>query len=430
MSKGRSGRGRRFVLGLVTIVVAGLLAWWASAELAARNDARQARRSLDEGRLADADAALGRWERARPRSAEMHYLRARLAWARGDLPALQTELARAQTLGYPATAMAGLRGLLLARTGQTAQAEPLLQQAVGQGGRVDPDVAEALARIYLGAYRLARAAEVLDRWSRDWPDDARPCFLRTEVDTRNRAADDVVLVNLLAALERDPNLHQARLRLADLLRAIHRNAEAKEQYATYLEGRTDDPLGHLGAGQNAIEMGDLPEAVRHLDRALELSPRDPVILGARATLAARQGDVETARRYLDRAVEADPFDYGNRYQRMLLLLRLGKRAEADAERQVLEQVRKDQEQFTELSRQLERNPQDPALRSKAATWLMGHGHEDEAADWARLVLQANPADPAMNRLLAGYYRKAGNIGLANFHEAHASPLREGPRPGP
>ena len=48
------------------------------------------------------------------------------------------------------------------------------------------------------------------------------------------------------------------------------------------------------------------------------------------------------------------------------------------------------------------------------------GIDDEAIDWANLVLHAVPTDPAMNRLLADYYRKKGELGLANFHEAHAS----------
>ena len=52
---------------------------------------------------------------------------------------------------------------------------------------------------------------------------------------------------------------------------------------------------------------------------------------------------------------------------------------------------------------------------------MAHGHEEEAIDWAKLVLAAEPSHPAMNRLLADYYRRRGQLGLANFHEALAPP---------
>jgi predicted Zn-dependent protease len=67
-----------------------------------------------------------------------------------------------------------------------------------------------------------------------------------------------------------------------------------------------------------------------------------------------------------------------------------------------------------------RNPRDPELRSEAAVWMMKHGHEDEGVEWANLVLRSDPSHPAMNRLLADFYRKKGQIGLANFHEAHAA----------
>ena len=52
----------------------------------------------------------------------------------------------------------------------------------------------------------------------------------------------------------------------------------------------------------------------------------------------------------------------------------------------------------------------------------------EAIEWAELVLAAEPSHPAMNRLLADYYRKSGQVGLANFHEALASPPRPAGEP--
>ena len=95
--------------------------------------------------------------------------------------------------------------------------------------------------------------------------------------------------------------------------------------------------------------------------------------------------------------------------------------EADDERQALERIRTDQEEFARIRSGLLASPQDPGLRSEAARWLMTHGHEEEAIDWAKLVLAAEPSHPAMNRLLADYYRKRGQQGLANFHEAFAPP---------
>ena len=143
------------------------------------------------------------------------------------------------------------------------------------------------------------------------------------------------------------------------------------------------------------------------------------MFAARATLELRRGHLEKALALFDLSVKANPFDHWNRYQRMLIFTRLGRKAEADAEHQAVEKIKAEQDRFAEISRELLKNPLDSQLRSKAARWLMEHGHEDEAVDWANLVLQSDPAHLAMNRLLADFYRKKGQLGLANFYDAQA-----------
>jgi hypothetical protein len=59
--------------------------------------------------------AIEHWLKTEPRSAEAHYLRARLAWGRSDFRSALEELTQARALGYQPQAMAGLRGLLMAR---------------------------------------------------------------------------------------------------------------------------------------------------------------------------------------------------------------------------------------------------------------------------------------------------------------------------
>jgi tetratricopeptide (TPR) repeat protein len=322
-------------------------------------------------------------------------------------------------MGHPRESLARLRGLALARTNQTSQAEPLLRQAFDESRTVDPEVAEALARIYLGTFRLTAAGSVLDRWIREAAGDARPYLLRTEIDSRREVVPGILIAGYRAALQRDPGLDPARLGLADQLRAAHRNAEASVEYTAYLRHNPEDPIGYLGAGQNALELVNVAEAVRLLDRALALAPRDAVALAARATIELNQGRYQAALDYPDGAVQSDPFDAANRYQRMLILLRLGRKAEADVERQAVERIRRDQAEFGRISRDLHRSPEDPTLRSAAARWLMDHGHEEEAVEWASLVLRADPAHRGMNRLLAEHYRKKGQLGLANFYEAQA-----------
>jgi len=419
-AKRSSHRRRTTALVIVAIVVAGALAVGLRGNVTAAWDARQTRRALADRRLDDAARAVERWLVSSSSSAEAHFYRATIAWAQNDLATTDAELARARALGYSWQPSNRLRGLLLARTNETTEAETLLRQAIESAGKPDPEVAEALARIYLGTFRLIEAQEVLERWARAVPDDARPYLLQTEVDVRNNADPEVIIARYRAALARDSNLDRARFGLAEQLRFNHRFAEADDEYTAYIAQRPDDPLGYLGAGQSALENGNEAEAVRLLDRALALAPTDSVALAARATIELRRGRFESALHYFDLALKSDPFNRGNRYQRMLILTRLGNRTEAEAERRTVERLHKEQERFAQISRDLRAKPLDSELRVQAACWLMEHGHEDEAIEWANLVLQSDPSHPILNSLLADYYRKKGQTGLANLHEARAA----------
>jgi tetratricopeptide (TPR) repeat protein len=413
---------RRRPMIIATILLLGCASatgLWLCRDILLGPEPRIVRRALAQGRLDQAAQAVQRWLRSSPDSAEAHYFKARIAWAQNDLAATDQGLARAHALGYDPAPLARLRGLLLVRANQMSEAEPLLRQAWDGAHQPDPEVAEALTRLYLGAFRLGEAAAVIDRWMRGSPDDGRPYLLQTEIDKRSNAEPTVIIGHYRAALERDPSLDQARFGLARQLRLNHRNAEAATEYTAYLCRKPGDPSGYASAGQNALEMGDLVEAARLLERALVLAPHDSEVLAGRATLELRQGHLDAALDYFNQAVKADPFDHWNRYQRMLILARLGKRAEAEAERQAVERLKNDQARFGQISRDLLRNPLDPQLRGEAARWLMEHGHADEAIEWANLVLRSDPSHPAMNRLLADYYRKRGQLGLANFHETHA-----------
>jgi tetratricopeptide (TPR) repeat protein len=375
------------------------------------------RRALDLGQVNEAAIALERWLKASPDSAEAHYLKARLAWSVSNLRAAEEELTRATELGYTEQQTARLKGLLLARGDRKSDAERLLRYELDASHGADPEVAESLVGIYMGSFRLNDATSVLERWAKAAPQDARPYILQAEIDLRTEASTEVLIERYQQALARDGSLNPARLGLAKALHTSHRFSEAAAAYATYIARQPEDPLGYLGAGQNALEMGDDAQAQRLLEGALALAPHDSEVLAARATLELNRGQLDKALTLFDQAVKADPFDHWNHYQRMLVLARLGRKAEAALERQKVERLKSENDRFAELTRLLLRNPLDPKLRSEAASWLMVHGHEDEAVDWANLVLQTDPTHSAMNRLLADHFRKNGQAGLANFYEA-------------
>jgi tetratricopeptide (TPR) repeat protein len=420
-------RRRRIVISAAGLTLLALCAvgYYLWRDAIAGGEASAVRLAIDQGRVHEAAVALEHWLKVSPSSAEAHYLKAQLAWSVSNLRAVEEELTRAAELGYSEQQLARLKGLLFARADRKSEAERLLRYELDATRGADPEVAEALVGLYMGTFRLHDAAAVLERWMQAKPEDARPYLLQAEIDLRTQASTEVIIGRYQQALARDGSLNKARLGLAKQLHMSHRFAEAAAEYATYIARQPEDPLGYLGAGQNALDMGDEALAESMLENALALAPGDSEAIAARAMVELHRGQLEKALALFDRAVAADPYDHLNRHQRMLVLSRLGRKAEAELERGRVERLKSENDRFTEVSRALLRNPLDPKLRSEAASWLMAHGRDDEAVDWANLVLQSEPTHAAMNRLLADHYRKKGQAGLANFYEAQIPrPARE------
>jgi tetratricopeptide (TPR) repeat protein len=405
-------------------LVLALLAWAvvaARSSAAVRREARTARLAVAAGRFAEARAPLERWLRARPGAAEPHVLMARLALEEGRLGAVTEDLNRARALGYPEAGLERFHAIVLSRIGRYTEAEPILVRVLNESRGPDPEAAEALARVYLQTYRLTQAGEVIGRWIKDAPRDARPYLWLTEIDSRT-VSDDASLqeAHYRAALERDPGLDKARLGLAELLRSARRGPEAAREYARYLERNPRDPAGYVGAARNALGQGDEAAAVGYLERALAIAPGDPAALKERAGIDRRRGDYAAALACLGKALEADPYDTEALYARSLVLEQLGRAEEAGAVRRRMDRVKGDQARVLAMRDQLVREPWNVDLRREIAEWMFAHGRDEEGVRWAKQVLAARPDDPAVNRLLADYHRRRGEPGLANYYRLRAS----------
>jgi len=413
---GRLDRIVGFLIVTISCLAAGVWVW----QQAESREARQAERAMAAGRFSKAEAPIARWLQARPHSAKAHFLKGRVELARGNVPGAAEGLKRAGVLGYPQSQLGLLQALIDAKLGRHAEAEPALRQAFEEARGPDPQLDEALARVYLETFDLVRAAMVLDRFAREAPDDPRPHLWRAQIDSRMESAPDAVLNDYREALKRDPGLAIARLGLADELRKAHRNAEAATEYDRYLSLKPDDPVGHLGAGQNLLEMDDEVAATRHLDRSLALDPKNSLVLKQYAEAALNRGDFAAALVHLDRAIGLDPFDLPLRHRRRLALAWLGRTDEAKAEEAALKRLRVDLDRLNQARAQLAISPHDRRAQTQIARWMIEHGQEREGVRWAEHVLRGDPGDPEASLLLAEFHERRGESGLANFYRLHAS----------
>jgi predicted Zn-dependent protease len=385
-----------------------------------RREAAAVRTAIGARDYAVAERLVNAWLAREPESAEMHFLKGRVALGFGRLPEALQALDRARALGYQEREVQRERAFVLVLAKRYSDAEPILRRLYAETAAPDPQVDEALARVFLQTYKLTAAAQVLDRWKKDAPKDPTPCLWYTEIDHRNRADPAVAIVHYREALERKPDLPQAELGLADELRAAHRYDEAGKAYARYLTRYPTDPAGHIGAGLDALAQNQVGQATEHLDAALALAPDHLDALKERAAVDLRLQRYTDALNRLDRVAEARPFDGETQYRRVILLRRLGRTQDADLAQERLDRLRADSVQLNQLHERLNADPTNNELRCAVASWLLSHGQEAEGIRWAKTVLARAPQHSAANLLLAKYYRNQGNAGLANFYELQAS----------
>ena len=415
---GRFGRKTRAILAVatLTLMAAGLI------RLAGRGEppsAREARAALAAGRTDEAAAAAARWLAADPWSAAAHLIAGRVALERKQPAEAAGELQQALRLDPAVAGAPLLRALIAAAVGRSGEAEPELSRAFAAAEVPDRPVDEALARIWIEAFDLQRAALVLDRWARDFPADPKPHLWRAEIDSRTGGDAAAAQADYRAALARDPTLTDARMKLADDLARLHRPAEALAEYDFVLARQPDHALAHLGAAQVQAELGDDAAADGHLGRALALAPAVPAVHQAVAEAAGRRGDWAAMLAALDRAAQFDPDDLTTSYRRGVALANLGRAEEARTEQARAARLRTDLARLNEARARLVGDPHDRVSQLTIARWMFGHAHPADGVRWAEKVLREWADDPDASQLLADHYRQTGELGLANFYRLHA-----------
>jgi tetratricopeptide (TPR) repeat protein len=373
------------------------------------------RQLFAERRFAAAREPLSRWLAMRPSSGEAHYYRAWSALVDDDPPRAIAAIEESRRLGYDSELLDCLAAIYQARASRFALAESSLEAAYRRGVPPRAEVAKELARIYLSSYRLAQAADVLETWRAFAPGDPQPYMWANEIASRSEVDPSVLILNYRAALDRDPNLAKARLGLAQQLSKARRFDEADEAYRAYLNLNPKDAAAYVGMGRNAFQQGQINEAVEHFEKALEVSPRDVVALKELAQIEVRLGQVQKARGRLELLTQIEPFDPDAHYSLSVVLHSLKDEKQARAEGERAAQLRKEEAEVVKWRETLIKNPNDLAARFEVARWMLFHGHGDEGLRWTAEIFRADPRHAPTHQMLADYYHKQGNTGLANYH---------------
>lgn len=168
-------------------------------------------------------------------------------------------------------------------------------------------------------------------------------------------------------------------------------------------------MAHFHVGRFAAQRGDLPEAEKHLRRAVEINPTNDVMQSNLALVLARQGNLAEATAHFYRALEINPADPATLNNMGIALAQQGKLDEA----------------IEHFQRSVEIKPNDASGHSNLANVLLNRGDLDGAMKHLRRAIEIDPADADNQNSLALVLAKRGNLAEATEHLRRVVELKPG-----
>lgn len=409
------------LLGLVAIAAgAGFLAWylWPDPRLAA------AEQALEHHDYAAAYALLEECLQRRPHDPDLLFLAGRTARRAGQLEQAAKHFRAYRRLKGENSSLALEWSLMRLQRGDSA-VESSLKARADAGGGDALLIWEALIQYYLDNYRLFAARDCLDRYLEQRPDDVQALLGRGFIWDRlfhyPEAARDY-----RRAVQVQPDNEGARLRLAETLAITGPPEQAAEQFEWLRQRHPDSLPARLGLARCWRQMGRTDEARQLLDALIAegwdrrlAGQRHAGVLTERGRLALEAGDSERAAGWLRQAVTLDPHDREALYNLSRCLQQSGHDAEAREYQARYDRADADLKSLGRLTKEVLRQPHDPALRCQVGMIFLRNGEEQEGVRWLRLALREAPDYGPAHQALADYYQRTGKPELAAHHRQAA-----------
>lgn len=315
-------------------------------------------------------------------------------------------------------AQAGELSLLVQSGNDPIPVEQLLQSWIKENHPDTLLILEALIKAYLQSYRLADALHCVNLWLKR-QSDIQAYLWRAWI--LERLGDDAGgLKDYQQALALNPEHDKVRQRVAEMLLRSSGPAAAIEHFELLQRRHVTNPALILGLAQCRKGLGAPDDARRLLDDLLtEHADYVPGLI-ERGKLALDEGEHEKAERFFQSAVQQAPYDARAIYHLYLCLQRRGKKEEARVLASKREQIEKDMRRMDELSREVALKPHEAALRCEAGTILLRNGLKEDGRRWLLSALRENPYHVPTHTALGEYYEQEGNHSLAAFHRRIAA----------
>jgi tetratricopeptide (TPR) repeat protein len=402
------------VLALLALIALGLTL--AGSQLWATYQFRAARTALDRYHNAEAADHLRACMAVWPNDPDVLLLAARVARRGGSFDEAEELLDRCQRQRGRDDNVVLERILLSVERGDMDDVMTFCRTKVETNDPASPLILEALARGFLRRFRTADAVGAVETWLEREPDNPMALLLRGRIAQEQEAVADAAKA-LRRALEIDPDLDEARDRLATILLQTHQAPEARPHLEYLARRMPDDPALTVRLAQCRDLMGQQDEAARLLDGVLARQPKYVPALAERGKLAMRAGQDAEAEKWLRQAVALAPGDATVLPQLQLCLEQTGQLDEARALEPRVKKAREDLARLQDLvNQELPSKPEDAGLWYEGATILLRAGSAAEGRRWLENALRFNPRHVKAHEALAESYRRSGDAARAAKHQ--------------
>jgi tetratricopeptide (TPR) repeat protein len=376
---------------------------------------RAAQHALERRAFAEARTHLACCLQVWPTSASVHLLAARAARRAGAYPDAEQHLQRCQELTDTPDGLTREWNLLRAQRGElTPQVEGYLASCLRQDPPDAPLLLEALTQGYRQTCRLGEARACVEQLLERQPDHARALVWYGEILEQFRLPQ-LALDAYQRAFDLDPEDDWGRLCLAELKLHRHDAAAAAVHFEVLCHRLPGNAAVRLGLARCRRQAGQTDEARQLLDALLVEHPDEGLILSERGRLALNAGELAAAETWLRQAAARLPGDRQAIYALYQCLSQRGRTAEAETYLARAEAIDRDQRRVADLTEQVVKARQAPALRCELGVLCLRLGQEQEGLRWFFSALHDDPAHKPTHQALADYYQRTGQPDRAAYH---------------
>ncbi len=373
---------------LCMLIISGVGYFVFYPQLGAGYHWRQAKKALENNRLAQAaehlQACLNVWGN----DGEVHFLLARTYRRSTKIDQARVQLRLAAKQRWVPEQIK-LEYLLI--KAQTGLPEPTnqLREMLKEGHRDDIYIFEALIIGCLQTNNFLDANRWTTIWLEQHPDDWLGRFwlgvVLEQAGEYGLAAEEYQ-----RALELNPNAAELHLRLAEVLMQPNVTEEATIHYQAALADDPNNPIALLGLARCQHSFGTKEVTKATLDRLLQLDPENFGAYSLYGQMALEEDDPEQALRCFQKACAINPNHLVTTRQLAQTLRRLNRGEEAKAAERRAAELEQLVQRLDETTKEALKQPKDVALRYETGDILLRLGKPDKAFRWLISALLIDP----------------------------------------